>query len=318
MNYRSYLKTKFNKNITFGVELEMGSRYTGSNFEDKLSRELPRLQFTNGGYHSHREYNRWNVSRDSSLNTQDSHSGVELVSPVLEGDNGLSELESIMDCLLRYQKAGNTSLNSSCSVHVHMGKLGFEDRDFKRFIYLFQNNQKFINAMLVKSRRNGRWCKDVKAENFINGIGRNARVYNQSDRYTAINREHWGSRKTLEFRSHYATFNYSKIVTWIILLQKMVAYANGIERELTFTDATSFLKAMRVGRRIRRNITKQIIRLNGDMGKNDLDVLLGNYKDVVPDESKSIVDSDDSEKSLYSFKEPKIINLHDVIDIGIV
>ena len=78
--------------------------------------------FTPGEYHVGREIEAgppgWLAEKDSSLSTQrDAYYGVECVSPVLHGEDGLDDVEQMTEELHQY----DARINNTCMLHVHVG-----------------------------------------------------------------------------------------------------------------------------------------------------------------------------------------------------
>lgn len=106
--------------VRFGLEIEIvvpdGHRDGFS--LDKIARQMTSLgpekvEFL--GY-THATTRHWKIVTDSSIQGNDTDLCFELVSPVLQGDEGLSQLRSVMDNIRRL----GVSTNASCGFHVHI------------------------------------------------------------------------------------------------------------------------------------------------------------------------------------------------------
>ena len=93
--------------ITFGVEIET---------------TLPHGTCDIGGYHRGCQIvglpEGWNAQYDSSIHTtRPGYQGVEIVSPILKGVDGLEQIVTVCNWL----QANNAHPNRSCGLHVHVG-----------------------------------------------------------------------------------------------------------------------------------------------------------------------------------------------------
>jgi len=106
--------------IRFGLEIEMivpnGKRdgFTLQSIADSLSRFMEKPVRYEGYSHTTTDY--WKIVTDASISNEKHDMCFELVSPVLQGEAGLSSMRSIMDAVRRL----GISTNASCGFHVHV------------------------------------------------------------------------------------------------------------------------------------------------------------------------------------------------------
>ena len=243
---------KFEFDRTFGVEIEllsnMGHEMLSHVLTEKLSSKG--MSFRQASWND--RSNRWRVKSDSSLSAPRGYVGVEIVSPVLQGQEGYDQLENLLNELaninLRASQLGEQptfKINATCGLHVHWG---VSDWRIKHFRNLFKRYCKFENAIdqiMPNSRRrnNGRYCESVvdrfysshsvecmQMEETFKEIDstRSARRLQQrvGTRYVKLNIESFWTHGTVEFRHHSGTFDLQKITAWLFLTGSMVKAAD--------------------------------------------------------------------------------------------
>lgn len=204
-------------NRKFGIEIE------GYNCPmSKLARELGEagIEVAVEGYnHTTRPY--WKLVRDGSL------SGIntfELVSPILVGEAGLRELEKVCWVL----DLCDVKVNDSCGLHVHIDAAGFNMETWRNLALSYKYLEPVIDGFMPASRRDNYYCR---------GLGhvsderiRSARTVDElkgriGDRYHKVNLEAYSRHKTVEFRQHSGTTNFTKMRNWVLFLHRMVTFA---------------------------------------------------------------------------------------------
>lgn len=209
---------KFNANtLTFGVECE-----TYNVLRDALIREVEQrnISIQSEGY-NHRDNNRYyKIVSDASIQGSN---GQEVVSPILKGKNGLNSLKMVCDSL----NAVGAKVNKSTGLHVHFDASKISD---SHFIQLFKNYQKIENAIdsfMPQSRRanNNLYCKSIQGLNYDVCNTKSDIIRLNGTRYRKINAESYISHKTVEFRQHSGTTDYTKIANWINFLRKLIQYS---------------------------------------------------------------------------------------------
>ena len=144
--------------ITFGCEIEC---------------YLPRGSVRVGNYHAGIEIGGrfpagWNAQRDGSLHTSlPNYEGVEIVSPVLRGREGLEQVRKVAALL---EEMG-ARVNASAGFHVHLGAESAAGQDFdevadwvRRLINVTSQHEKaFYGASGTRSREQGTYCRSLKS-----------------------------------------------------------------------------------------------------------------------------------------------------------
>lgn len=206
---------------TFGVEIEcVGCRYT--EFFDAARRNG--LEVFDQVYYNHRDIPQYKLTTDSSISGQNP---AECVTPALNGNT--SGFASLKNCCKSLREIGATA-NSSCGLHVHIGAASLTDREYCNVFVNYMRLETAIESFLAPSRRgsNSRWCRSLRncEEGVLYAYNKNMmRHALHNDRYHRVNAEAYNAHKTIEFRQHQGTTNFTKISHWVKFLGKLVEYS---------------------------------------------------------------------------------------------
>ena len=155
----------YNNNRGFGIELEIlsnkGRTFVANAVTNRLQEVNVNYQCIEESYnHNTRSY--WKIVGDSSLqSTSECNYTMEIVSPILKGEDGKQQLFAVLDAL------NNTldlvvKVNKSCGVHVHHDLTNWRDSNLKDFsnnmnnlISLVAKYEHAIFRLLPASRQNG-------------------------------------------------------------------------------------------------------------------------------------------------------------------
>jgi len=225
VNYKETIDMKknegFNQNRTFGVEIEFflkeGDRQQAI---DKVLRALSDngIQAQWEGY-THRTTRHWKLVYDSSVR----YEGLEIVSPILKGTEGLAEMKLVTNAL---NEAG-AKVDRSCGIHVHHDATDFTLKSFKNIYGMYARYEDTIDSMVSNSRRgyNNNMCKSpstnleiLKTATSVDEII--GSIYH--DRYVKLNCQSFRRHGTIEFRQHQGTTSFEKLQAWVVLTQMMV------------------------------------------------------------------------------------------------
>jgi hypothetical protein len=167
----------------------------------------------------------WLADADPSIVPPNaSRVGVEFVSPILEGADGLRQLQGVIAEI----KARGGQVNASCGLHVHVDFDKTNAPAVAKLLKLVANHEQALYAVTgtlsrergVGSRYATNWCKSVKQ------YGRVSRAIRAAlrDRYHLLNIA--TTKPTVEFRVFGASLNPTKILAWIRLCVGLVEKAN--------------------------------------------------------------------------------------------
>lgn len=202
----------------FGIEIEA---YNCT--KEKLASELRSagIDVAIEGY-NHTTRNHWKLVTDSSLTGNNTF---ELVSPVLEGEAGLKELEKVCWVL----EFCDVKVNDSCGLHIHMDAADFDLQTWKNLALSYKHLERLIDSFMPQSRRQNYYCKglssisasDIQAAQNIYDL----RAAFGNNRYRKVNIEAYARHRTVEFRQHSGTTNFTKMENWIRFLNGLITFA---------------------------------------------------------------------------------------------
>jgi len=181
----------------------------------------------------------WRIVTDGSLG--DYSRGIELVSPVLRGDAGLAQVATVCRMLAQFR----CTVSDKCGLHVHVGVGPQQIGYFKKLVRLYQSYEPIIDKMMPTNRRGSvnAYCRTLAS---VRAASIEA-AYSVADLADAIKRATGASKaryhklnivahntyKTVEFRQHSGTINYTKARTWILTCLRIAIAAS---RELPIAN----------------------------------------------------------------------------------
>lgn len=218
----------------FGIEIEA---YNCT--REKLASELRAagIDVAVEGY-NHTTRNHWKLVTDASLTGNNTF---ELVSPVLEGEAGLKELEKVCWVL----EFCDVKVNDSCGLHIHMDAADFDLQTWKNLALSYKHLERVIDSFMPQSRRQNYYCKglssistaDIQAAQSIHDL----QAAFGNNRYRKVNLEAYARHRTVEFRQHSGTTNFTKMENWIRFLNGLITFAKAGIAGTTSLDNIPFL-----------------------------------------------------------------------------
>ena len=224
------LASKYMTEKPIGVEIELlDPRGAESTVIQKASELGIKMRSYNNCEHGVKKH--WKFVREYSV------SGRELVSPPLPPKELFKQLHTVLQLL----EDNGYKVDKTCSVHVHHSAKKYNNKRLRYFLNHIVKNEVNFDCLVAESRRNGRWCRSMKAEldclvqrpdsrewqycneygihQFPNGESASNRG---SARYRKWNFHAMGLYGTVECRQHQGSLDFSKIVLWLCLTQGMV------------------------------------------------------------------------------------------------
>ena len=235
----NFTPTNFNRR--FGIEIEA---YNVDTLVLKQALKQAGINIEVEGY-NHTTRNHWKIVSDSSIQGQRSF---EIVSPILEGESGINEIDIVCQVL---EQTG-AKVNKSCGLHIHFDAEGLSLDTWKRIYKNYAKLENTIDGFMPDSRRGNtnRFCKGFKnIQNFSNKINNASslraisEIFN-NDRYYKINPTSYSRHNTCEFRQHAGTMDYRKITRWIKFLHNLCEFSINFEvSDTTLNGLTKFNQA---------------------------------------------------------------------------
>lgn len=173
--------------------------------------------------------NVWKITGDGSITGDNSF---EIVSPILNGTNGLEQLKKVCEALGELR----AKINKTCGMHIHFSASDFNVATWKNLYKNYITFETTIDKFMPISRRgnNNTYCKSLLTDNKERVFQKidTARTLQQisqavtgRNRYYKINAEAFFRHNTVEFRQHSGTIEFEKIQNWILFLARMVEYS---------------------------------------------------------------------------------------------
>lgn len=222
--------------LTFGIEIEFRRPYSGGVMDPQTIADALTAAGVNTvveGY-NHRTRRHWKLIHDAS-------SDRELVSPVLSGEDGLTQVRTAM----RVLRSLGMHVTTSEGMHVHVGMARRTPEQVLAIAETYVANSNLFDSVVARSRRPGAYnysewtthmnAAELRSVRSLIAAGRSdwheswTRSNPGHRRYRSTNFIAYGTHGTMEFRQHQGSLNGTKAVAWIRLLLGLVAHvdANG-------------------------------------------------------------------------------------------
>ena len=185
-----------------------------------------------GGYHHGLQIQGlpegWNAQHDGSIRCMvRGHVGVEIVSPILKGADGIRQIKLVCAWL----KEKGAKVNQSTGFHVHVG-CERNPELVSKIAHLTANFEKALYASTgTKSRESGCFCRPIQSDgNMTRRFVQGERVSVQ--RYHSLNVTNldFGTKPTVEFRVFAGTLNHVKAIGYIRLCLGLVQKAHATRK----------------------------------------------------------------------------------------
>lgn len=246
-------QAKFDEYRTFGVEIEFISPSMMSGYD--VAGRLTALSGLPCSFlrYTHEVRSEWKLVTDASV-----RSGFELVSPPLSGEDGLSQVRTMMHALVEM----GCSVDRSCGFHVHQNVRDLSYDQMVGVVAFYTQFESVIDLLHSPSRRGnlntfcvGRyWEDEQESARQLRSAAQSEKAnmwrfnYESSNRYRKVNTASFGRYGTIEFRQHAGTLNGEKAVNWILLTQLFVTKAMagvslGTRAKVSFGE---FVRALRL------------------------------------------------------------------------
>lgn len=221
--------------LTFGVEIECFNVNKTTLQAEMAARGLNAYET---GYSHADSTTRYKLAYDGSIS---GGNGCECVTPILKGTDGENSLKLACEAL----HVVNARVNRSCGLHVHFGAADMSDEHYVRIFKNYQRIERLIDSFMPASRRasNNHYCDTITNHNFSCCTTKaDVRTQMNNDRYHKVNPMSYGSHRTIEFRQHSGTTDYTKIIMWVEFLRALIDYSlkNEIARNITSVDDLPF------------------------------------------------------------------------------
>lgn len=211
----------------FGIEIEcfLPEGQSRDALATAISQRLGRSNSCVVEAYGHSTPRSWKIVTDGSLG--DYARGVEIVSPVLNGPEGIAAANTVCRTLNDF----GCTVNKKCGFHVHVGVGNASLRFWKNIVTIYNIFEPVLDRMMPQSRRgsDNSYCRTMTVAP-ISAIERastfdalNALIAGSSpSRYRKVNMSAYLRHGTVEFRQHSGTTDADKVRNWILICLKMV------------------------------------------------------------------------------------------------
>lgn len=218
---------KIDSTRTYGIEIE-AYNVPAQTVADALV--AAGISCTVQGY-NHNVCVTWKVVSDSSIQGVNSF---ELVSPILVGQDGLRQIDTVCTVLTQL----NAKINKSCGLHVHHGAQDLTLGAWKNLVKYYIKFEPVIDSLMPLSRRasTNLYCASLAqhfptldaawtAINSATDLHMLSSIAIRNCRYHKLNLTAFWRHGTVEFRQHSGTIEAEKITHWISLTQGLILRA---------------------------------------------------------------------------------------------
>ena len=203
--------------LTFGVEIECYNVLRSDLINQVRQRSIA---IESEGYNHNDNERYYKIVSDGSICGAN---GQEVVSPILKGENGMNSLKMVCDSLA----AVGAKVNRSTGLHIHFDASSISDEHFINIFSNYKTIESVIDSFMPVSRRenNNGYCRSLE-DVYYSLCRTKADVINlNGTRYRKVNAESYLRHKTIEFRQHSGTIEYTKISNWILFLRELINYS---------------------------------------------------------------------------------------------
>ncbi|UOQ99909.1 amidoligase family protein [Hymenobacter sp. 5317J-9] len=212
-------------NRTFGVEIEAFGVTSAALLAELRAQGL---EAQAEGY-NHTTRGHWKITSDASISGPNAF---ELVSPVLQGLEGLADLERACRAL----RICGAQVNSTCGLHVHLGARDLSIEAMRQLVRNYLVLEPTIDQLMPADRRGDAayYCRSLQrgrtlaaAEQAILSATTAQELGNaaNTNRYHKVNMQSFFRQGTIEFRQHSGTTNFEKISMWVRFLANLVDFS---------------------------------------------------------------------------------------------
>ena len=233
----------------FGIEIEA---FAVSTYRVQDALRAAGLNAEVEGY-NHITRSHWKITSDASINGRNAF---ELVSPILQGQNGLRQLKKACKVLNDL----GAQVNVSCGLHVHLDSQEMNVDEILSVYNRYCDYTSQIDQVVSPSRRGegARYVSQVKRVNrkFHSKRG----LARHQNKYRKVNLVNIASRGSIEFRQHQGTTDYTKISNWLSFLMQFVEASRHTKK---------INSSNRVYKQIRNVLENNGYEMNFDRGWNE-------------------------------------------------
>ena len=145
--------------------------------------------------------------------------GRELVSPILEGDEGFDAVANICD----FANDHDWTVDSSCGLHIHLDARDLSSDQLLRVVYAYRKTYMLWKKFVTRSRSSNSMCgapqyscADVKAAEHFEDLAET------SDRFEFLNLRAYICHGSIEIRLYHGSLNAREICNWVAIHTRFI------------------------------------------------------------------------------------------------
>tara|TARA_R110002153_G_scaffold115411_1_gene258585 strand:+ start:5023 stop:6033 length:1011 start_codon:yes stop_codon:yes gene_type:complete len=206
----------YSNDRAFGIEIE----FVGVSRHEAANAIRDKGVVCHVEHYNHETRDYWKVVTDASLREEDGWAG-EVVSPILQGVEGIQQLKKVCEGL---QECG-ARINVSCGVHVHLDVRDLSTEQVASIFSRYTAYQSQIDSIMPRSRRESRWCRSQTSSMVeqVKTCSSKVDLAQSFGRYYKVNMTNVSGRGAIEFRQHSGTIEFQKIYNWLKFLQQFTS-----------------------------------------------------------------------------------------------
>ena len=264
--------------MKFGIEFEMLG-ITGNDVREAVLEAGAGIHDDIYGWHSsvnNVESGLWKMEEDGSINgrraTMARTGGLELISPILNGESDVRMVNRILTGL----NSRGASVNTSCGTHISVGLNGKQRWErmsvaskakvANRIVACYNHFQPIFDAISPNCRRQGsdEMSVPLRAASPLYHDGSTS-----GGRYSVINLAHYITYGRVEFRQPGMTLDKQKVGMWLKVINAIVSMSlneNHVSRTMTLEDMpktlVGFVTFLGIGPSLEKTLRDRIIHMS--------------------------------------------------------
>ena len=160
--------------------------------------------------------------------------GRELVSPILEGDEGFDAISDICD----FANDHNWTTDASCGLHVHLDARDLSSDQLLRVVYAYRKSYMLWKKFVTRGRSDNSMCgtpqyscADVRSAEHFEDLAET------SDRFEFLNLRAYICHSSIEIRLYHGSLNAREICNWVAIHARFI----DATKDMTFDDIDTAL-----------------------------------------------------------------------------
>ncbi len=161
-----------------------------------------------------------------------STSGMEFVSPILQGDEGFDEIKNMCD----FAASNNWRVDSGCGLHIHLDAEDLSNKELLSITYAYRKSYVLWKRFVKEARHRNSMCGQPQYTcSDITGAEHFEDLAEASDRFEFINLRAYLCHGSIEIRLYPGTLCAQEICNWVAIHAQFIDAV----KNMTFEDINS-------------------------------------------------------------------------------